>query len=66
VGARIRLRGVLSADGTLDGLELPSSSDRDRGRGGRRDRSPQPGAGVEVRGTVQSDGSIAVERLRGR
>ncbi len=66
VGARIRLRGVLSADGTLDGLELPTASGRDGGRGGRRDRSPQPGAGVEVRGTVQSDGSIAVDRLRRR
>lgn len=62
VGARVRLRGVLSADGTLDGLALPAST----GRGGRRDRAAQPGSGVEVRGTVQADGSIAIERLRGR
>jgi mono/diheme cytochrome c family protein len=63
-GARIRLRGVLSVDGTLDGLDLPPASGG--GGGGRRDRAPQPGARVELRGTVQADGSIAVERLRER
>lgn len=57
-GARIRLRGVLSDDGTLDGLPLPS--------GGRRDRLPRPGDGVELRGTLRPDGQIDAERIRRR
>lgn len=57
-GARIRLRGVLSGDGTLDGLVIPS--------GGRRDRMPSPGDGVELRGVVLPDGQIATERVRRR
>jgi mono/diheme cytochrome c family protein len=57
-GARIRLRGVVSADGTLDGLALPA--------GGQRDRLPRPGQAMELRGRLQPDGSISVERLRQR
>lgn len=57
-GARIRLRGVLSADGTLDGLVIPS--------GGRRDKMPYPGDGVELRGVLLPDGQIAAERVRRR
>jgi mono/diheme cytochrome c family protein len=57
-GARIRMRGVLSADGTLDGLVIPS--------GGRRDKQPYPGDGVELRGVVLPDGQIATERVRRR
>lgn len=57
-GARIRLRGVMSADGSLDGLALPA--------GGRRDKLPSPGEAMELRGHLRADGSIEVERLRRR
>jgi uncharacterized membrane protein len=57
-GSRIRLRGVLSDDGTLDGLPLPT--------GGRRDRLPRPGDGVELRGSLRPDGQIDAERIRRR
>ncbi len=58
VGARVRLRGVVSPDGSLDGLPLPV--------GGRRDKLPQPGDPMELRGRLAADGSIEVERLRRR
>jgi mono/diheme cytochrome c family protein len=58
VGARLRLRGVMSADGSLDGLVLPA--------GGRRDKRPSPGEPVELRGTIGAGGQIEVERLRRR
>ncbi|RZS56624.1 c-type cytochrome domain-containing protein [Sphaerotilus mobilis] len=57
-GARIRLRGVMSADGTLDGLVLPP--------GGRRDKQPGPGDEVELRAWLMPDGSLDVDRLRRR
>ncbi|MGY0194794.1 c-type cytochrome domain-containing protein [Leptothrix sp. BB-4] len=57
-GARIRLRGVMSADGTLDGLVLPG--------GGRRDRLPRPGDELELRAWLMPDGSLDVDRLRRR
>jgi mono/diheme cytochrome c family protein len=57
-GARLRLRGVMSADGTLDGLVLPP--------GGRRDRQPAPGDEVELRAWLMPDGSLDVDRLRRR
>ena len=57
-GARIRLRGVMSADGTLDGLALPG--------GGRRDKLPRPGEEMELRGWLLPDGRIEAERLRRR
>jgi mono/diheme cytochrome c family protein len=58
LGARIRLRGVMSADGSLDGLVLPA--------GGRRDKMPRPGEAMELRGTIGPGGQIEVERLRSR
>jgi hypothetical protein len=58
VGARIRLRGVMSTDGTLNGLPLPA--------GDRRNKQPSPGDAMELRGRLQPDGSIAVDRLRQR
>lgn len=57
-GARIRLRGVMSPDGTLDGLALPGGS--------RRDKLPSPGEEMELRGWLMPDGRIDVERLRRR
>lgn len=57
-GARLRLRGVMSADGTLDGLVLPA--------GGRRDKQPGPGDEVELRAWLMPDGSLDVDRLRRR
>lgn len=57
-GARIRLRGVMSSDGSLDGLDLPD--------GGRRDRLPRPGEEMELRGWLLPDGRIDIERLRRR
>lgn len=57
-GARLRLRGVMSADGTLDGLVLPP--------GGRRDKQPGPGDEVELRAWLMPDGSLDVDRLRRR
>ncbi|MDP4299457.1 c-type cytochrome domain-containing protein [Leptothrix discophora] len=57
-GARIRLRGVMSPDGTLDGLVLPG--------GGRRDRMPRPGDEMELRAWLMPDGSLDIERLRRR
>lgn len=57
-GARIRLRGVMSPDGTLDGLVLPA--------GDRRDKLPRPGEEMELRGWLLPDGRIETERLRRR
>ncbi|MEY8876204.1 MAG: c-type cytochrome domain-containing protein [Leptothrix sp. (in: b-proteobacteria)] len=74
-GARVRLRGVLSGDGTLDGLVLPGAfgGGNEGGggggggrRGGRRDRKPQAGDGIELRATVQPDGSLVADRIRSR
>ncbi len=59
VGARVRLRGTLTAPGELDGAAFSAD-------GGRRDKSPQVGSAAELRGWVQPDGSIRVERLRSR
>ncbi|EHR69289.1 Planctomycete cytochrome C [Burkholderiales bacterium JOSHI_001] len=60
VGARVRLQGHLGADGRLDGLPLMS--------GGRMrvDKAPQPGDRVEVRGSLDAQGQVLVERLRRR
>jgi mono/diheme cytochrome c family protein len=56
-GTRIRLRGTLNDDGTLDGLAL-------RGTGGKR--RIRPGAHVEVRGSVDANGVVTAGRIRER
>jgi mono/diheme cytochrome c family protein len=60
VGARVRLGGRLSASAELDGLPLRVDAET------RRDKSPQTGDRVEVRGHVDVDGGVRVERLRRR
>jgi hypothetical protein len=60
VGAAVRLHGALTAGPGLDGLALQF------GPGARVDKQPAPGAHVEVRGRLDSSGSVVVERLRPR
>lgn len=60
VGARVRLHGTLDDLWVLDGLPLMMDG------GSRVDDNPQPGSYVQVRGDIQADGSIRVERIRGR
>lgn len=59
-GARVRLHGTLGPGGRLDGLELLI------GRGSRIDKNPAPGDYVEVRGKLDDQGRVVVERLRSR
>lgn len=59
VGAQVRLRGTLTAPGELDGAAFSTP-------GTRIDKGPRVGGAVELRGTVQADGSIRAERLRAR
>ncbi|RPH98436.1 MAG: hypothetical protein EHM68_04555 [Lysobacterales bacterium] len=60
VGARVRLHGTLGPGGRLDGLELLI------GRGSRIDKNPAPGDYVEVRGNLDDQSRVVVERLRSR
>jgi uncharacterized membrane protein len=55
-GARVRLHGMLVRNGVLDGLRF-------RARGERR---AEPGDYVELRGTIEADGSVRAERVRRR
>jgi mono/diheme cytochrome c family protein len=57
-GARVRLHGTLLGNGTLDGLKFDSR--------GTRERRAAPGDYVELRGTIEGDGSVRAERVRGR
>lgn len=57
-GARVRLHGTLLGNGTLDGLKFDSR--------GARERRAAPGDYVELRGTIERDGSVRAERVRGR
>lgn len=59
-GARLRLHGELGRGDRLD--ELPLLIDRRT----RIDKNPRPGDYVEVRATLENDGSVAVDRLRRR
>lgn len=59
-GAEVRLHGRLESGWRLDGLALAVGS------GTRLDKAPGPGDYVEVRGTVEADGSIAAYRIRPR
>ena len=60
VGARVRLHGSLEPGWRLDGLALFV------GAGSRIDKNPAPGAYVEVRGRLDAEGRVVVERLRPR
>ena len=60
VGARVRLGGTLSDPWHLDGLPLTVGPET------RIDGTMTPGQRLEVRGRIGADGTIAVERVRGR
>lgn len=60
VGAEVRLHGTWREDGTLDGLLLRFAA------GARTEDDAAVGGYVEVRGVLASDGSVIVERIRGR
>jgi mono/diheme cytochrome c family protein len=60
VGAKVRLHGGLGDGWRLDGLPLDVGADT------RLDKGPGPGDYVEVRGTVQENGSVRAERIRPR
>lgn len=60
VGSRVRLHGTLASSNLLDELPVvitPST---------RLDKSPGPGDYVEVRGTLDADGRVVVDRMRPR
>ena len=59
-GSRVRLHGTLVSSGMLDDLPVVIT------RSTRIDKSPGPGDYVEVRGRVDADGRIVIERLRPR
>jgi mono/diheme cytochrome c family protein len=59
-GAAVRLHGTLGPGGQLDGLDLAI------GRRTRIDKSPRPGDYVQVRGRVDAEGRVIVDRLRRR
>jgi mono/diheme cytochrome c family protein len=60
VGARVRLHGKLQDGWRLDGLPLLV------GPGARLDKAPTPGATVQVRGRLDAQGRVVVERIRAR
>jgi len=60
VGARVRLHGVLIEHWQLDDLPLDMTSAT------RIDKNPRAGDQVQIRGRVEADGSIRVERIRRR
>jgi len=59
-GARVRLHGRLSGRYQLDGLDLIIGSRT------RIDKNPRPGDYVQVRGHLDQNGDIHVDRLRPR
>lgn len=60
VGAKVRLEGILRPGWRLDGLRLIVT------RQTRLDKNPRPGDFVEVRGRLDRNGNIRVDRLRPR
>lgn len=60
VGSRVRLHGRLVSSNRLDDLSLVIT------RSTRLHRSPSPGDYVEVRGTLDADGRVVVDRMRPR
>ena len=59
-GAKVRLHGMLGAGSQLDGLDLIIGSRT------RIDKKPRPGDYVQVRGRLDQDCNVHVERLRRR
>lgn len=59
-GSRVRLHGRLKSPDRLDDLSLVIN------RSTRLDKSPAPGDYVEVRGTLDADGRVVVDRMRPR
>jgi mono/diheme cytochrome c family protein len=59
-GGRVRLHGMLVSPNRLDDVELVVT------RSTRIDKSPRVGDYVEVRGRIDADGRVVVERMRGR
>jgi mono/diheme cytochrome c family protein len=59
-GARVRLHGVLGADGKLDDLDLGSLAAT------RKDKLPRPGDYARLEGWLDDQGEVVVERLRRR
>jgi len=60
VGANVRLHGTWREDGTLDGLAVRLAADA------RVEDDAAFGAYVEMRGILGSDGTVIVDRIRGR
>ena len=60
VGARVRLRGVLTGEAEIDGAAFVIDGDT------RVDDRPRLGDQAEMRGVVQADGSVRAERFRDR
>lgn len=60
IGSRVRLHGQLKSPTRLDDLDLVIT------RSTRIDKSPRPGDYVEVRGTIDADGRVVVDRMRSR
>ena len=58
VGSRVRLHGRLVSSNRLDDLTLVITGST------RRDKSPSPGDYVEVRGRLDADGRVVVDRMR--
>lgn len=60
VGARVRLRGILTGENEIDGARFTI------GGGTRIDDLPAIGGQAEMRGEVQPDGTVLATRLRDR
>jgi hypothetical protein len=60
VGARLRLRGTLTARWAVDGQPVVVGPDT------RVEENPSPGDRVEIRGSVRPDGTIGATRIRRR
>ena len=60
VGSRVRLHGTLLSSNRLDDLPLVIT------RSTQLDKSPSPGDYVEVRGTLDTDGRVVVDKMRPR
>lgn len=60
IGSEVRLHGTLQAGWILNGLELVMNGNT------RIDKSPRPGDYVQVRGRIDANGQVRVERIRPR